>query len=46
MGVRKPGRIAAIALGVAASAYLLFILALDSKFPHGPVEIAIAALRA
>lgn len=45
MGVRKPVRIVAIALGVAASAYLLFILALDSKFPHGPVELAIAALR-
>ena len=46
MGVRKPGRIAAIAFAVAASAYLLFILALGSSFPHGPVENAIAALRA
>ena len=46
MGVRKPGRIVAISLTVAASAYLLFILALDSNFPHGPVERAIAAMRA
>lgn len=46
MGVRKPLRIAAIAFAVAASAYLLFILTLDSSFPHGPVERAVAALRA
>ena len=46
MGVRKPARIAWISLAVAASAYLLFILALDSNFPHGPVEQAVAALRA
>ncbi|HET7731569.1 MAG TPA: tripartite tricarboxylate transporter TctB family protein [Usitatibacter sp.] len=46
MGVRRPGRIAAISIAVAASAYLLFILALDSNFPHGPVERAVAALRA
>jgi hypothetical protein len=46
MGVRKPGRIAAISLAVAASAYLLFILTLNSDFPHGPVERAVAALRA
>jgi hypothetical protein len=45
MGVRKPLRIAAIAFGVAASAYLLFVLTLDSNFPRGPVEQAIAALR-
>jgi hypothetical protein len=45
MGVRKPVRIAAIAIAVATSAYLLFILTLDSRFPHGPVERAVAALR-
>ena len=45
MGVRKPVRIFAISFAVAASAYLLFILALDSSFPHGPVENAITALR-
>ena len=46
MGVRKPVRIVAISAVVAVSAYLLFILALDSSFPHGPVENAVAALRA
>ena len=45
MGVRKPVRIAVISLVVAASAYLLFIAALDSAFPHGPIEDAIAHLR-
>jgi hypothetical protein len=45
MGVRKPVRIFAISFAVAASAYLLFILALDSSFPHGPVENVITALR-
>ena len=46
MGVRKPARIAAISVAVAASAYLLFIFTLNSDFPHGPVERAVAALRA
>jgi hypothetical protein len=45
MGVRKPLRVAAISFAVAASAYLLFILALDSQFPHGPVENALAILK-
>ena len=45
VGVRKPVRLISIALVVAASAYLLFILALDSSFPHGPVEQAVAAIR-
>ncbi len=45
LGVRKPARVAAISFVVAASAYLLFILALNSDFPHGPIEHAIAALR-
>lgn len=44
MGVRKPVRIALISLVVAASAYLLFIAALDSAFPHGPIENAVAHL--
>lgn len=38
MGVRKPSTIAWISLAVAAAAYLLFILVLDSAFPHGPIE--------
>ena len=45
MGIRRPGRLAAIAGAVAVSAYLLFILALDTDFPHGPVEKAVAAMR-
>lgn len=44
MGVRKPGRIAVISIVVAALAYLLFIAALDSAFPHGPIENAVASL--
>jgi hypothetical protein len=46
MGIRRWRVLAAIAGVVAISAYLLFILALDSDFPHGPVEKAVAALRA
>ena len=38
MGVRKPWVILAISFGVAAAAYLLFILVLDAGFPHGAVE--------
>jgi hypothetical protein len=46
MGIRRVGPLAAISGAVALSAYLLFILALDSDFPHGPVEKAVAAARA
>ncbi len=38
MGVRKPARLLAISFGVAATAYLLFIVALDAGFPHGLIE--------
>jgi hypothetical protein len=38
MGVRKARVILAISFGVAAAAYLLFILVLDAGFPHGPIE--------
>jgi hypothetical protein len=38
MGVRKTSVILAISFGVAAAAYLLFILVLDAGFPHGLVE--------
>ena len=38
MGVRNRKVIAAISIVTAAAAYLLFIAALDSNFPHGPVE--------
>ena len=44
MGVRRWMPLACVPLAVAASAYLLFIAALNSDFPHGPVENAIAAL--
>jgi hypothetical protein len=37
-GVRRPAALALVPLGVAASAYLLFIFVLDSEFPHGPIE--------
>ena len=43
MGVRNRKVIAAISIVTAAAAYLLFIAALDSNFPHGPVEKGIAA---
>lgn len=46
MGIRKPRRVVAISVVVAASAYLLFIAALDSSFPHGPIENLIAYLLA
>lgn len=46
MGIRKPGRVVAISVAVAASAYLLFIAALDSSFPHGPIENLITYLLA
>ena len=39
--VRRPAVLIGISVVVAASAYLLFIAALDSNFPHGPIEIAI-----
>jgi putative tricarboxylic transport membrane protein len=44
MGVRKPVPLVAVPLAVAASAYLLFIAALDSDLPRGPVEQLLAAL--
>jgi tripartite tricarboxylate transporter TctB family protein len=44
MGVRKPVRVVLISVVVAASAYLLFIAALDSAFPHGPIENVLAHL--
>lgn len=44
MGVRKPKVLAIISVAVAVSAYLLFIAALDSNFPHGPVERLLAPL--
>lgn len=44
MGVRKPAPLLLVPLAVAASAYLLFIAALDSDLPRGPVEQLLTAL--
>ncbi len=44
MGVRNRKAIAIISFATAASAYALFIAALDSSFPHGPVERLLRAL--
>jgi len=44
MGVRKLVPLVAVPLAVAASAYLLFIAALDSDLPRGPVEELLAAV--
>jgi cell division protein FtsW (lipid II flippase) len=38
MGVRKPLPLVLVPLIVAAAAYLLFIAALNTDFPHGPIE--------
>jgi hypothetical protein len=38
MGVRKPLPLALVPLAVSTAAYLLFIAALNTDFPHGPVE--------
>ena len=38
MGVRRPATLAWLPLAIAASAYLLFIVLLQSDFPHGPIE--------
>ena len=44
MGVRKLSALLWVSFGVAAAAYLLFIVTLDSAFPHGPIERLLAAL--
>lgn len=38
MGVRRRTVLLCLPLALAAAAYLLFIVALQSDFPHGPVE--------
>jgi hypothetical protein len=38
MGVRRPAPLIGLPLAIAAAAYLLFIVALQSDFPHGPIE--------
>lgn len=44
MGVRRIGVILGVSFAVAASAYLLFMVALDSSYPRGPIERALTAL--
>ena len=43
MGARRPWIIFWVSFGVAACAYLMFIAALETDVPRGPVEQAIAA---
>ena len=38
MGVRRARVLLGISSAVAATSYLLFIVALDANFPHGPIE--------
>jgi hypothetical protein len=38
MGVRRGATLVLLPLAVAAAAYLLFIVTLQSEFPHGPIE--------
>ena len=38
MGVRSRVALVCVPLAIAAAAYLMFILLLQSDFPHGPVE--------
>ena len=44
MGVRRPRILFGISTAVSVAAYALFIAALESNFPHGPVEKLIASL--
>lgn len=44
MGVRRLRVVFAVSFAVAASAYLLFMVALDSSYPRGPLERALTAL--
>ena len=44
LGVRSRALLFWLPLGTAACIYALFIAALDTGFPHGPIEAALAAL--
>jgi hypothetical protein len=44
LGVRKPLPLLATALTVAAGAYAGFIVILNTRFPHGPVETVLARI--
>jgi len=38
LGVRSPGRLFGVALGLAGAGYFFFIILLETRFPPGPVE--------
>ena len=42
MGVRNRAALICLPLGIAAMAYVMFILVLQSDFPHGPIERLLA----
>jgi hypothetical protein len=42
MGVRRRATLILLPLAVAAAAYLLFIVTLQSEFPHGPIEMLLS----
>jgi hypothetical protein len=44
LGVRKPLPLLAAAFTVAAGGYVGFIVILNTRFPHGPVETALARI--
>ena len=44
LGIRKRKQLILVPLITSAAVYVLFIAVLDSAFPHGPVEQAIAAI--
>jgi len=44
LGVRRRGVLIWLPLITAACIYTLFIAVLDTEFPHGPIEAALAAL--
>jgi len=44
LGVRKPIPLLATALAVAAGGYVGFIVVLNTRFPHGPVENILARI--
>jgi len=44
LGGRSPMQLAAVPLGLAAGGYVLFIVALNARFPHGVIEHLLAAI--
>jgi hypothetical protein len=44
LGVRDRARLIVLPLALSLAGYLLFIAALDTRFPHGPVERLLGAL--